>query len=103
MPAFDPSTAPVLHDANAHRFAIQLGDDACELDYNLRNDVMVIYHTGVPQPYERRGLAARLTRAACDYARANNLKIEPRCPYTAAFMRRYPQYADLLAPGRGQL
>jgi uncharacterized protein len=37
-----------------------------------------------------------MTRTALEYARAERLKIEPRCPYTAAFLRRHREYSDLL-------
>jgi predicted GNAT family acetyltransferase len=37
-----------------------------------------------------------MTRAALDFARSQNLKVEPRCPYTAGFMQKHSEYADLL-------
>ena len=58
----------------------------------------MIYHTEVPEPIEGQGLAAQMTRAALEFARSENLKVEPRCPYTAAFMQKNPEFNDLLAP-----
>jgi len=53
--------------------------------------------TEVPQPFEGRGLAERMTRTALDFARSENLQVEPRCSYTAYFMQKHPEYDDLLA------
>ena len=87
----------VIHNEQESRFELRIGDALCVLDYRRRPDKLVIYHTEVPPPFERRGLAARMTRVALDFARSQNLKVEPRCPYTAAFMQKHPAYADLLA------
>lgn len=97
MPS-DPQfeTLQVVHNEAQSRFEIRVGDVLCVLDYRRTPDKLIIYHTEVPPPFERHGLAARMTRAALDFARAQNLKVEPRCPYTAFFMQKHPEYADLL-------
>jgi predicted GNAT family acetyltransferase len=88
----------VFHNAAQQRFELRVGEALCVLDYRRFPGKLVIYHTEVPQPLERRGFAARMTRAALDFARSENLQVEPRCPYTAAFMQKNPEFADLLAP-----
>ena len=90
-------TSEVVHNEGQSRFELHVGDVLCVVDYRRTPDKLIIYHTEVPPPFERRGLAARMTRAALDFARSQNLKVEPRCPYTAAFMQKHPEYADLLA------
>jgi len=37
-----------------------------------------------------------MTRAALDFARSENLQVEPRCSYAAYFMQKHPEYDDLL-------
>jgi predicted GNAT family acetyltransferase len=89
-------TSEVVHNAARQRFELYVGEALCVLDYQRKGGKMVIYHTEVPQPFEGRGLAARMTRAALDFARSENLQVEPRCPYTARFMQKHREYADLL-------
>jgi uncharacterized protein len=95
--AQDFGTSEVFHNAVQQRFELRVGEALCVLDYRRFPGKLVIYHTEVPQPLERRGFAARMTRAALDFARSENLQVEPRCPYTAAFMQKNPEFADLLA------
>ena len=90
-------TSEVVHNEAQSRFELHVGDVLCVVDYRRTPDKLIIYHTEVPPPFERRGFPARMTRAALDFARSQNLKVEPRCPYTAAFMQKHPEYADLLA------
>jgi uncharacterized protein len=95
-PTFESSE--VFHNVAQQRFELRFGDALCLLDYRLSPGKLVIYHTEVPQPVERLGLAARMTRAALEFARSENLQVEPRCPYTAAFIHKNPEFADLLVP-----
>lgn len=88
--------AQVEHDLSAQQFELHVGGLLCLLQYRVSSGKMVVYHTEVPPPIQNRGLAERMTRAALEYARNENLKIEPRCPYTAAFLRRHREYSDLL-------
>jgi len=96
--AQDLHSSDVFHNVAQQRFELRVGDALCLIDYRRAPGKLVIYHTEVPQPFERRGFAALMTRAALDFARSENLQVEPRCPYTAAFMQKNPEFADLLAP-----
>jgi predicted GNAT family acetyltransferase len=87
----------VFHNVEKQRFELRAGDALCLIDYRRSSGKLVIYHTEVPQPLAGRGLAARMTRAALDFARSEGLQVEPRCPYTASFIQKNPQFADLLA------
>jgi predicted GNAT family acetyltransferase len=35
--------------------------------------------------------------AVLDDIRARGMKVRPRCPFVARFIREHPQYADLVA------
>ena len=93
----DPSDElTVVHDRVAREFRIELGGQIAVLNYELSPGVMDITHTGVPEVFRRRGIAAKLTRAALESARAEGLAVIPSCPYVADYIRRTPEYADLV-------
>jgi len=87
----------IVHDTDARQIRVEVEGHPGVVDYILRDGVMTITHTGVPPPIEGRGIAAELTRAALDTARREGWKVVPACSYAAAFMRRHPEFADLLA------
>lgn len=89
-------TTGVIHNLTAQQFELRVGESFCVVQYRIAARKMIIYHTEVPPPLERRGLAARMTRAALEFARLERLCVEPRCPYTVAFFRKHPEYASLL-------
>lgn len=91
-----PPVPTIEHDVSGHRFQTVVDGQRAVLDYELRDGVMVITHTGVPEAIGGRGIAAQLTRFALDHARAAGWKVVPACTYAATFMQRHGEYADLL-------
>ncbi len=89
-------TRAVHHDEAHHRFEWTEEGHLCVLDYALNNGVAAFTHTGVPPPVEGRGIAADLVRTGLDTARQRGWRVDPVCSYVAAFMRRHPEYQDLL-------
>jgi predicted GNAT family acetyltransferase len=45
---------------------------------------------------QRRGLGSALVAGALDDARARGLRVVPICPFVDAYIRRHPDYADLV-------
>ena len=86
----------VRHDPTAREFSVEMDDYIGVLNYDLRGKAMTITHTLVPEAIGGRGIAAELTRVALGTARASGWKVVPMCSYTAAYLRRHPEYADLL-------
>lgn len=93
----DFESQEVVHLPAEERFELRAGTYACVVNYRRSPGKMVIYHTEVPLPFEGHGLAARVTRAALEFARNEKLRVEPRCPYTAAYIQKHPEYNELLA------
>lgn len=55
-----------------------------------------IDHTEVDKAYSGQGLAKQLVVAAVEYARENNKKIVPLCPYAKATIERNKELQDVL-------
>jgi predicted GNAT family acetyltransferase len=87
----------VIHNQPAQRFEARVGGELAVAAYRLDGEVMAMVHTEVPEALEGRGIASRLVQAAFDHAQAQGLKIRPLCSYVAAWARRHPERAALLA------
>jgi uncharacterized protein len=48
--------------------------------------------------FEGKGVGAALVQGVLDDVRARGLKVRPCCPFVAAYIRRHPEYEDLVAP-----
>lgn len=97
----DPGTGlTVENDVDGSRYRIRDGADYLGLiDYTMRADgtVLVMTHTEVLPGRQGGGVAGVMAKAALDDVRARQLSVDPVCPYIARFIRRHPEYADLVA------
>ena len=59
---------------------------------------MVFTHTEVDPSFEGQGVGSALARGALDDVRSRGLHIIAMCPFISAYVRRHPEYADLIAP-----
>ncbi len=97
---FAVSLVEVKHNETARRFEAEIHGLKAVVVYKIIPGRMLIQHTEVPPVLEGRGLAAKLTRVALEFARSNGLQVVPACSYTASFMAKHPEYNDLLPPPR---
>jgi len=86
----------VRHNECAQRFESGSESELSRLDYDLRGEILDLYHAEVPPHLEGRGIASAITKAALEWARANRCKVKPSCPFVSAFIRRHPEYSDLV-------
>lgn len=87
----------IQHNRGAQRFEVEVEGVQCVLDYTLAEGGMAITHTVVPPAAGGRGVAGELVRTALEFARAKGWKVVPLCSYAEAWIKRHPDYADLLA------
>lgn len=88
----------------ALRYEARLGEQLVGwVDYRRVRDRLVAIHTEVPDEFGGRGVATALVRRVIADARAQTLRITPRCPFFVAHFKRHPEDRDLVAypPGEG--
>jgi predicted GNAT family acetyltransferase len=87
----------IRHDEAGHRFVAEQGGEVAELTYVEHDAGTVIFdHTYVPAALRGGGVAGTLVSSALDWARAAGRRVVPSCTYVAAYVRRHPEYADLV-------
>jgi predicted GNAT family acetyltransferase len=89
-------TPAITHDRTRRRFETQVTGETGVLDYARDGDTMIILHVVVPDAIGGRGIGGALTQAAFESARADVLRVVPQCPFAAAYVRKHPEYADLV-------
>jgi predicted GNAT family acetyltransferase len=87
----------VVDNKEANRWEARLGDHLAVLNYALMDQEITLIHTGVPEPLRGQGVGAKLVQTALDQARQDGLLVIPRCPFAAAYIKRHPEYLDLVA------
>ncbi|MBG0827003.1 N-acetyltransferase [Planomonospora sp. ID67723] len=72
------------------------GEHAGQIEFVRRDGVIVYTHTEVDGPFEGRGIGGLLVRTALDAARAEGVKVVPRCSFVKSWIDGHPEYADLV-------
>src|SRR4051812_16716882 len=67
------------------------------VQYDRDGKRLALNHTEVPIELEGKGVASRLVTAVLDKARADGMKILPYCPFIRTYLKRHPEYRDLIA------
>lgn len=75
----------------------QDGAILAEMVYTMPSpDKMIIEHTEVDDSLAGKGVGKQLVQTAVDFARTNNIKIIPLCPFAKSVFDRVSEWGDVL-------
>jgi uncharacterized protein len=81
----------------AHRFELRSGTElAAYAEYNLLKEAVMFTHTEVLPAFEGRGIGGRIAAFALDDVRRRGLHVIPVCQFIAGYIRKHPEYRDLV-------
>jgi predicted GNAT family acetyltransferase len=90
----------IRHERSGHRGAFywQQGDTRlAEMTYTVAGSRVIIDHTQVDESLRGKGVGDKLVAAAVQWARAENARLLPLCPYAKSVFDKMPEYRDVLA------
>ncbi len=91
----------IKHKENDQRGVFYIEEDNSvigELTYRRDGEnVLTIDHTEVKKEMENQGIGSKLVKKSVEYARENNLKIEPLCPFAEVQFEVHKNYSDVRA------
>ena len=66
-------------------------------DYAVQGATRAILHVEADPSLRGTGAAGQFMQALAEYARAEGLKLAPRCSYAVAWLKRHPEFDDVKA------
>ncbi|MGE0601830.1 MAG: GNAT family N-acetyltransferase [Dehalococcoidia bacterium] len=94
--ATEDDNLTVTDNTTKSRFEVTVDNHGGTLDYSRSDDHIVLIYMEVDKELEGKGIGGRLTRFALDDSRSKGLKVVPRCPFVASYIKRHPEYEDLV-------
>lgn len=87
----------VTRDDERSRYEGRLDDGelVTVIDFTRTGDVVDITYTGTKSRHRGQGLASSATKHALEDIRAEGWKVRPTCGFTASYLDKHPEYADL--------
>lgn len=98
MTTLDLSALKIENNESAQRWEARLGEYVGFTNYRRNEDTIHFLKTRMPPELEGQGVAGRLVKAALEDARSQHLTVVPICRFVAAYIRRHPEYKDLVYP-----
>lgn len=87
----------VIELPEQNRYVIQAaGEQVGVMDYQFDGTALALLHVETDPAHSGQGLAGELTRVILDTARERGHAVLPFCPYVSAWIRKHPEYADLV-------
>ncbi len=92
-----PAQDLVTDNQARHRFELTVDGETAFALYRREPGHIAITYVEAPVALRGTGAAGRLMQGVVDQARAEGVKVTPICGYAVAWMKRHPEYGDLLA------
>jgi hypothetical protein len=87
----------IIDNQGKNRYEYVVDGHTAFIDYRRKPGLIALTHTEVPTEIEGRGVGTHLAREVLDAVRANGEKVISHCSFIEAFIKRNPEYRDLLA------
>lgn len=94
MNIFGKPASPTL--VTNGRFEIEHHGEVAYLEYSLAGRVLELIHTEVPQKLQGTGAGSSLVKSALQWAREHQVKVDVTCPFAIEYIKRHPEYSDLV-------
>jgi predicted GNAT family acetyltransferase len=90
----------IRYERNGNRgawFIERDGKRLAQMTYTVAGSRVIIDHTEVDDALRGTGAGGKLVRAAVEWARKENARLMPLCPFAKSVFDKTPEYADVLA------
>jgi predicted GNAT family acetyltransferase len=89
----------VVDNPSESRFELRLGDEVIgRAEYLPAGESVIVAHTEVDEGHEGEGLGGLLVRETLEQIRASGKTVIPNCPFAAAYIRRHPEFVEMVEP-----
>jgi len=91
----------VRNNTEQSRYELTVDDTVAGfVEYRDKGEYVELTHTEVDRSHEGEGLGSQLARAVLDNLRNEERAIIPSCPFINTYLKRHPEYADLVPADR---
>jgi predicted GNAT family acetyltransferase len=89
-------TFKINNNKDRQQFQVLVDGELAFLEYRMHDGRIVLMHTEVPEKLGGRGIGSALAAYSLNYARENHLPVKVYCPFVLSYLKRHPEYDDLI-------
>lgn len=89
----------ITENTERKRFETKIEDQTAFIEYIRAQNKVYLTHTEVPKQLEGKGVGSGLVKEVLSIIKEEDKELVPLCPFVAAYVKRHPEWRDLLASG----
>ena len=93
----DKSELILTDNKEDKQFELTVDGFTARVEYILMGNKIIFSHTDVPKELEGKGIGSMIVKLALENIEERELKLIPLCPFTAAYIKRHPEWNRVLA------
>jgi uncharacterized protein len=86
----------VSNNKEQQQFEVHEDGELAVLQYRFHENQIWLMHTEVPEKLEGKGIASALAHYGLEWAKENQIKVKVICPYVAVYLKRHPEYNEII-------
>lgn len=86
----------IINNKEQQQYQLAVQDTIAYIEYRWYKGDIAFMHTEVPEQFEGQGIASAMAKFALDDARKQGVKIMLYCPFMAGYVKKHPEYHDLV-------
>ncbi|MEM1257419.1 MAG: GNAT family N-acetyltransferase [Bacteroidota bacterium] len=90
---------PLIDNIEKKQYEFHVNGETPRIEYIRAKEKIYLTHTEVPKGLEGQGIGTELIRQALEDVKAKGLTLVPLCPFVALFIKRNPEYKELVLKG----
>ncbi|MDM9632195.1 GNAT family N-acetyltransferase [Robiginitalea aurantiaca] len=89
----------LIDNADKRQYEFHVGSERPRLEYIRAKDKIYLTHTEVPHTLSGMGIGSALIGAALRDIKRQGLTLIPLCPFVALYLKRNPEWKELVLKG----
>lgn len=81
------------------QYEIHVDGSIVRIEYIKAKDKIYLTHTEVPKEMEGKGLASAIVNLVLEDIKSKDLTLVPMCPFVAMYIKRHPEWRNLVLKG----
>ena len=90
----------VRNNTAEERYELEIDGTVAYVSYHREQGAVSLDHTEVPAQLGGRGVGSALAKGTLELVRTEGLKVLPRCEFIGGYIKKHPEYQDLVTDVR---
>jgi predicted GNAT family acetyltransferase len=89
----------LIDNEAAKQYELNVEGTIVKIEYIKVQDKIYLTHTEVPPVLEGKGLGSSIVKQALEDIKRQDLTLIPLCPFVALYIKRHPEWKELVLKG----